>query len=214
MFVNELMPLASIVLALIIGTMSPGPSFVIVARTAVSKSRSHGLCAALGMGFGGMVFAGMALLGLQGVLLTVPSLYIALKVFGGIYLCFLGYRIYRSAREPLEFGQLNDNSMHRTSGAFLIGLVTQVSNPKTAIVYASVFAAFLPISISPILGISILLSVFAVEAGWYSIVAVLLSARKPRGVYLAFKAWIDRTAGLIMGALGVKLVTSSTVTAA
>ncbi len=210
---SEFFPLVSIVLALMVGTMSPGPSFVVVARTAVAKSRSHGLSAALGMGFGGMIFAGMALLGLQGLLVAVPSLYIGLKVIGGIYLCILGYRIYRSARDPLEIEQLKDDSMQKTTSAFLVGLITQISNPKTAIVYASVFAAFLPITISPVLGIAIIVSVFAIETGWYSIVAAVLAARKPRNIYLAYKAWVDRAAGLVMGALGTKLLASSTAAA-
>jgi len=66
-----------------------------------------------------------------------------------------------------------------------VGLITQISNPKTAIVYASVFAAFLPITISPVLGMAIIVSVFAIETGWYSIKATVLAARKPRNIYSA-----------------------------
>src|SRR5450755_396281 len=49
------------------------------------------------MGAGGVMFAMATLLGLQGVLLAVPSLYLALKVLGGLYLAYLGIRIWRSA---------------------------------------------------------------------------------------------------------------------
>jgi len=45
---NITLPLLGIAGAMIIGAMSPGPSFVMVARTAVA-SRSDGLAAALGM---------------------------------------------------------------------------------------------------------------------------------------------------------------------
>lgn len=54
---QELPTLLGILAALTVGAMSPGPSFVVVARTAVSSSRADGLAAALGMGAGGLAFA-------------------------------------------------------------------------------------------------------------------------------------------------------------
>ena len=58
-----------------------------VARMAVASTRSQALGAALGMGVGGLLFGAAALVGLQGVFLAVPSLLVALKVLGGLYLC-------------------------------------------------------------------------------------------------------------------------------
>ena len=51
---------------ILLGAISPGPSFVVVARTAAAASRRDGLATALGMGVGGLVFASAALLGLDG----------------------------------------------------------------------------------------------------------------------------------------------------
>jgi hypothetical protein len=98
---QELATLASIVAALSVGVISPGPSFVMVARVAVASSRIRALATALGMGAGGAIFGTAALLGLQSVLLAVPALYAALRVLGGLYLCYLGFLIFRSARQPL-----------------------------------------------------------------------------------------------------------------
>jgi threonine/homoserine/homoserine lactone efflux protein len=72
--------------AIAVGAMSPGPSFVMVARTAVASSRSDGVVAALGMGLGGTIFAIAALLGLHALLALVPWLYLAVKTAGGAYL--------------------------------------------------------------------------------------------------------------------------------
>src|SRR5258706_8624824 len=93
--------LLSIAAAMIVGAMSPGPSFVMIARTAVATSRADGLAAALGMGAGGIVFALAALLGLRALFAAVPLLYVVLKVAGGAYLVYLGYRIWRGATSPL-----------------------------------------------------------------------------------------------------------------
>lgn len=200
--------LAGIVGALGIGVVSPGPSFVLVARTAVSQSRGDGVCAALGMGIGGAFFASCALLGLQAVLVAVPTVYLALKVLGGLYLCWLATRIFRGASSPLAVrtGQARAGATRLRSLA--VGLGTQLSNPKTAIVYASVFAAFLPAHFPLAFALVLLAAVFSVETLWYAVVAVALSAQRPREVYLSAKKWVDRVAGTILFALGAKLVLS------
>jgi threonine/homoserine/homoserine lactone efflux protein len=99
---QELTAILGISAALAIGAASPGPSFLVVARLAVSSSRVDGLYAALGMGIGGLIFACLSLLGLHGLLHAVPSLYVVLKVLGGLYLVYLGIRIWRGARRPLQ----------------------------------------------------------------------------------------------------------------
>ncbi|MDZ4253311.1 MAG: LysE family transporter [Sulfuritalea sp.] len=141
---QDLTALFGILAALAVGVVSPGPSFVMVARTAVCASRREGIAAALGMGAGGVVFAVSALLGLHALLLAVPLVYLVLKLIGGLYLAYLGWRIWASADRPLMVGTLAERPATRTTRALALGFTTQISNPKTAIVYASVFAAFLP----------------------------------------------------------------------
>lgn len=197
--------------AMTVGAMSPGPSFVMVARTAVA-SRSDGLAAALGMGAGGIVFAIAALAGLQAAFLAVPGLYLAIKGFGGAYLIYLGFRIWRGARQPLAMTQDTDASppqQGRGGRTFLLGLATQVSNPKTAVVYASIFAAFLPREVPLVLALAVPVVIFCIETGWYAIVALALSSAAPRSAYLRYKVWIDRAAGGVMGLLGLRLVWSA-----
>ena len=82
----------SILGAVLIGAISPGPSFVLVVRTSMAASRRDGFAAALGMGVGATIFAGFALLGLHAVLRQVEWLYFGLKLLGGLYLIILGHR--------------------------------------------------------------------------------------------------------------------------
>lgn len=197
----------SIALALTLGAMSPGPSFILVARTALAVSRRDGLATAVGMGIGGVLFSAVALLGLLATLTAVPLLHLALKVLGGTYLLYLGYRIWRGARQPLVLEHSSLQSRPAQSlRSFVLGVVTQVSNPKTAVVYASVFASLLPSEIAPSVLVALPIMVFAIETIWYSVVALALSAPLPRARYLASKTWLDRTAGATMSLLGLKLI--------
>ncbi len=197
----------AIAAALAAGAMSPGPSFLMVARMALSTSRRDALAAAVGMGIGGVAFALVALLGLLALLAAVPLLYGALKVLGGAYLLYLGYRIWRGASMPLPFADADAGlRTSRPWRSFVLGLTTQVSNPKTAVVYASVFASLLPDNVPPVVVAALPILVFAIETAWYSVVAVALSAPLPRARYLAAKAWFDRGAGGVMALLGIKLL--------
>jgi threonine/homoserine/homoserine lactone efflux protein len=205
---ETLAALASIAGALTLGAMSPGPSFLMVARTAIARSRAAGLAAALGMGVGGVLFAAAALLGLHVVLTAVPWLYLALKILGGAYLVFIGVMIWRGAREPVRMST-EDFVERGAASAFWFALLTQISNPKTAVVYASVFAALLPREVPLWAMLALPAVIFAIEAGWYAIVALALSAPSPRAGYLRFKVWIDRAAGTVMALLGVRLILAS-----
>ncbi len=197
----------SIAVALTLGAMSPGPSFIVVARTSLVVSRRDGLAAAVGMGVGGVVFAAIALLGLLALLAAVPLFHFALQLFGGAYLVYLGYRIWRGARQPLVLENTpRQQSTAQAWRSFLLGFTTQVSNPKTAIVYATVFASLLPHDVPSVALAAIPVMVFAIETIWYSVVALALSSPTPRARYLASKAWIDRAAGSILSLLGFRLI--------
>lgn len=197
----------SIAGAVALGAISPGPSFVMVARTALAKSRKEGLSAAVGMGVGGAFFAAVAVLGLHALFAAVPSLYVALRVLGGGYLLYFGYRLWRGARQPMVPRHTPPQESSRSAWrSFALGLVTQVSNPKTAVVFASVFASLLPREVPPSAVLWLPVMIFVIETTWYSFVAIALSALSPRACYLGSKARIDRAAGCVMSALGAKLV--------
>lgn len=199
--------LLSIAAALTLGAISPGPSFVMVARTALAVSRRDGFAAAVGMGVGGVLFSVVAVLGLLALLAAVPALYLAVKLVGGSYLLYLGYKIWRGAKQPLVAGESSQaDGGTQVLRSFMLGLTTQISNPKTAVVYASVFASLLPADAPPFVLVALPVIVFLIETAWYSIVAFALSASSPRSRYLASKAWIDRAAGGVLSLLGIKLI--------
>ena len=206
MFLSSLMAIAAV---LIMGVISPGPSFIYVARNAVARSRMHGLVTALGTGTGAAIFSIMAMMGLQKVLTAVPEMFIGLKVAGGLYLLWLGYKIYRGAAQPMDFaagGMVAEHSLLKT---FRDGLYTQLSNPKTALVFASIFTALLPERIPLAFYYIVPLMSFLIDVSWYSLVALVLSSARPRGVYLRMKRKIDIVTATVLGALGLRLIATS-----
>lgn len=203
---DAVLPIAAILGALLIGVVSPGPSFVLVARTAIAVSRRDGLAAALGMGLGGVIFGTLALVGLAAVLARVEWLYLGLKLLGGFYLIYLAVNIWRGASAPVVVPKTATGAASGPTRSFLLGLTTQVSNPKAAIVYASVFAALLPPAVPGWVYIVLPVLIFLIETAWYVVVALAFSATRPRTAYLRSKRWIDRLAATVMGLLGARLI--------
>jgi len=203
---NAATAIATILAALLVGAISPGPSFVVVARNAIGLSRHDGLATALGMGIGGVCFSGIALVGLYSLLAAVGWLYAGLKVAGGAYLVYLAWKIWRGASAPLAVESAQSAGSRNLRKSFWLGLSTQLSNPKTAIVYGSIFAALLPQHPPLWCYVALPPMVFAVEAGWYAMVALCFSSRRPREVYLNAKIGIDRLAAGAIAALGLRLI--------
>jgi threonine/homoserine/homoserine lactone efflux protein len=201
-----LISVLGILSVLFAGVVSPGPSFLLVARTSISTGRLNGFAAAIGMGFGALIFATVVLAGLHGLLLSVPTLYFVLQIFGGIYLVYLSYSIWINSSAALN-DELSCPSLQvnlRTS--FFTALGTMLSNPKGMVQYGTIFAALLPREISVQQCAILAGSVFALEAGWYIFVALVLSSDVPKKTYLKFKTRIDKICGGIMLSLGIKLL--------
>ena len=157
--------------------MSPGPTSIYVAKNSIAISRKHGLFTALGTGTGAAVFGLLAVLGLQAFLLAVPSAYVALKICGGIYLLWLAFKIIKHAKEPINTDE-DSNTQMSLRRAYTTGLITQLSNPKIAIVLASIFTALLPKEIPTYFYVVLPVLCFFIDAGWCSLVAAALSAGK------------------------------------
>jgi len=203
---EHILSLGGILGTLLVGAITPGPCFILVAHTSMAASRIDGVFTALGMGAGAIVFSVVVLLGLQVALAAVPWLYSTLKIAGGLYLLYMAVRIWRSAREPIVISNGAEEIRISAKRSFLLGLFTQLSNPKTSIVYGGIFAALLPQSMPTAASMVLPFLVFLVEAGWYTVVAFALSAESSRAAYLRAKMHIDRVAGGVVGFLGIRLI--------
>ncbi|EKE77811.1 LysE family translocator [Gallaecimonas xiamenensis] len=201
---HEYVFILPIMLFLLLGVMSPGPSFLLVAQTAMSRSRTEAMGVAIGMGLGATLFAVVACYGLFALIAMVPWLYALLKVIGGVYLCFLAIKMWKSAGQDTP-GRTALSSRAGFLKMLFAGFITQVSNPKTALVFGSAFAAFLPKEVPDYSVLIVSVSALLIDSGWYIIVAMLLSTPGAQAAYGKFKKHLCRLAGGFMAAMGVKL---------
>lgn len=202
--VSDLIAVSAIGVAILFGAMSPGVSFLLVARTAMSSSRRVAFSVTAGMGFGAAVFAVIALAGLHTLLTLVPSLYTGLKIAGGCYLLWLALKMFR--RPSNRFNDSAGAEDVSVSKAFMTGVFTQISNPHTALVFASIFSAALSKNIQPVMYIILPTMAFVIDMLWYAVVACLLSTDGPRQAYIKYRKFIDKLSGGVMAFLGIRLL--------
>src|SRR5262249_58702921 len=121
----------------------------------------------------------------------------------------LAFRLWRGAREPIAVTDGDERAGTRPGRSFAVALATQLSSPKAAVIYGSIFAALLPVQ--PPLWMCLVLPplILLVEAGWSVGVALAFSSPRPRAAYLRSKSWIDRLAGAVMGGLGLRRIVDS-----
>jgi threonine/homoserine/homoserine lactone efflux protein len=113
--------------------------------------------------------------------------------------------LWRHARDPVELDPAKQKRM-RPWPAFMMGLATQLANPKVIVFFGSIFVALLPAH-SPIwVYVVAVIIVFCNEIGWYAIVAMLFSVQKSRNAYISAKTWIDRAMGGFLGLIGARLI--------
>jgi threonine/homoserine/homoserine lactone efflux protein len=199
----ELFVILGIAGAQMLAVISPGPSFLITARTAVVKSRAEGVKIALGLSAGTIIWAGAALFGLNILFKSVPILFMAMKLAGALFLIWIAFQIFIHAKEPLKIA--TDEGSGQGS-SFWRGFWVQVSNPKVMVFFGSIFVALLPADAPLWLMFAILAVVTFNEFWWYTVVAMFFGKETVRAHYLRLKRWIDQVTGVFLGLLGLRLL--------
>lgn len=200
-------PLIGFALVHLLAVVSPGPTFLVVARTAAGGSRLAAMVAALAVGIGAVTWAAAALFGLQALLVRFDWLYVALRIAGGLYLVYVGVMLIRHAGhgEPTAALAVGATSAPSLARVFRAALMVQFSNPKVAVFFGSVFLTLLPVGAPAWTTAAVLAIVFANEVGWFSLVALLFSGGAVRAAYRRARVWIERLTGGVLAALGLRL---------
>ncbi len=189
----------------LMAAISPGPAVLMAARTGLIQGARAGAFLAAGIGVGGVVWAAAALFGLALVFSYAPALLMALKIGGAAYLLHMAWSMWRQADVALDQG--GDDQVPAMTGwvAFRTGLITQLANPKPAVLFSVIFLGTVPAS-APVWVYAALLSmVFLNETIWNILVARIFAADRTRRGYIGLKSVIDRAFGALLAAMGIKI---------
>ncbi|CAM4260271.1 threonine export protein RhtC [Serratia nematodiphila] len=202
-----LMLFLTVALVHLIALMSPGPDFFFVSQTAASRSRREAMMGVVGISLGIVVWAGVALMGLHLILQKMAWLHQIIMVGGGMYLCWMGWQLLRSARaqqvSPVAEAQV---ALPKAGRSFIRGFLTNLSNPKAVIYFGSVFSLFVGDSVGAGARWGLFLLIVAETFVWFSLVAVVFALPAKRRGYQRLAKWIDGVAGVLFTGFGLHLI--------
>ncbi|HEJ9031070.1 TPA: threonine export protein RhtC [Serratia marcescens] len=202
-----LMLFLTVALVHLIALMSPGPDFFFVSQTAASRSRREAMMGVVGISLGIVVWAGVALMGLHLILQKMAWLHQIIMVGGGIYLCWMGWQLLRSARaqqaQPAAEAQV---ALPKAGRSFIRGFLTNLSNPKAVIYFGSVFSLFVGDSVGAGARWGLFLLIVAETFVWFSLVAVVFALPAMRRGYQRLAKSIDGVAGVLFTGFGLHLI--------
>jgi threonine/homoserine/homoserine lactone efflux protein len=185
-----------------VAVVTPGPNFLAAARIAAGRDRRAGLAAVLGIGAGTLLWGLAGCLGVRAMFALAPWLFGVLKLLGAVYLVAMGGRIIAASFKPVS----GPTAAPSRRSAVWLGFLTSVSNPKSALFVAALFASVLPPDAPLWVGLSAAAEMVAISLGWYGLVVLLLSTRAASAAYLRGRRWIDRLAGAVFAAFGARLL--------
>lgn len=121
--------------------LTPGPNMMYLASRSIGQGRRAGLVSLAGTGVGFMIYMLMANLGLAMVFVAVPWLFVGFKAAGVAYLAWLAWKALRPGGAGVfEVRSLAGDGDWRL---FRMGLLTNLLNPKVAIMYLTLIPQFI-----------------------------------------------------------------------
>jgi threonine efflux protein len=192
----------------IVALVTPGPDALVVAQTAASSGRRDGFAAAAGVGAGMAVWSVAALSGLAVLFAEAAWLYRLAVLAGAAYLIVTGVQMLVAAARDGGHGAAAIKAKAARPGAlaaFRRGLLTNLSNPKAAVLFASVFAVALPPRTGYGPGAALVLGAALSSALWYVVLARLLSAAAARAAYRRAERGVTAAAGACFAGFGAVL---------
>ncbi|MEO7886289.1 MAG: LysE family transporter [Polaromonas sp.] len=185
--------------------MSPGANVLLVSQLAASDRARSAVFAALGVTAGAAIWALCAVLGVNAVFQIFPGLRLVLQVAGGLYLIYVASRLCRSGGVTLGSG----GPAVSAAAAFRLGFLTNITNPKSALFFGSVFAASFPAEPSTALQAAAVAMIIANALCWHLLLAYLFSRGRVRAAYSRTRGVANRVAATAVGGLGLGLLAAT-----
>lgn len=190
--------------------LTPGPNMMYLTSRSLSQGRRAGMVSLFGTVTGFVIYLTLASLGLAGVFRTARWLYWAVKLAGSAYLLWLAWQVLRPHGTAVF--QARDLPREAASRLFLMGLLTNLLNPKAAVMYLALIPQFIEPTRGHVLGQGFLLGGIQIAVSATVNAAIILAASAVAGFFSARPGWLRGQrliAGTILAVFAVRLAVGS-----
>jgi threonine/homoserine/homoserine lactone efflux protein len=188
--------------------LTPGPNMIYLISRSLSQGPAAGLISLAGVALGFVVYVLCAAFGITALIFAVPYAYDALRICGALYLLWLAWQALRpGGRSPFQVRRLAADSPRKL---FMMGLMTNLLNPKIAVLYLSLLPQFVDPERGSVLAqllalgavqIAVSVSVNATIAIMAGSIAAFLASRP---LWLLIQRWLM---GTVLVGLALRMAT-------
>jgi threonine/homoserine/homoserine lactone efflux protein len=187
--------------------LTPGPNMIYLVSRTLAQGRTAGLVSLLGVAAGFLCYLVGSAVGLTALFTVVPFLYDAVKLLGAGYLLWLAWQSVRGGKPPLFTpAALEPDPPPKL---FLMGLVTNLLNPKIAVLYVSLLPQFIDPARGGVAGQGLVLGLVQISIALTVNCLIVLAAGAisrwltARPAWLRVQRWFMAS---VLGALALRLV--------
>ena len=184
-----------------VAQLSPGPDVLLIAKSAASTTRANTLKIIAGISVGIVVWVVLTLLGFTVLVEQFPWIQQVLMAVGGFFLAKMGWAMFSGGLKSLnQTANLEDGqalSQQKTENYFLLGLFTNLANPKTLIYFSSVFSLALSSSASSNLKAQLAVIIPIQTFIVFSLFMMIMSLPKIKALYQRSGSYIDVVSGAL-----------------
>jgi len=186
--------------------LTPGPNMVYLISRSICQGHRAGYISLAGVVAGFFFYMICAALGITTLLFAVPYAYDILRFGGAVYLLFLAWQAVKpNGDSPFQVKELKPDSDRKL---FLMGLITNLLNPKIAMLYLALLPQFINPSLENVLVQSLILGVIqiGISVSVNSLIVLtagtIASFLATRPSWLLFQRWLM---GTVLASLAVRI---------
>jgi len=192
----------------LLAAASPGPDFVLVSQQTLANGKKSGFMCSIGIALGLSIHIIYSALGLAAVIANSITALWVIKILGGCYLLYLGYKGITTKVNTVADEKVEHVTHYSSAKSIVIGFLCNALNPKAPIYFVALFTLVLspdlPLAHLVIYGLWMMMIQFA----WFSTVVMLLSRPSINNRFKRLGHWIDRILGGAMIIMGIKIITT------
>ncbi|GAU86458.1 LysE family translocator [Bosea sp. BIWAKO-01] len=189
--------------------LTPGPDMALTLTRGITQGFRLALLSVVGTWAAGFVQIPLVVIGLAAVFQQSPSLFMAVKLAGALYVAYLAFRALRRCLAPAAAAVPALAAADRT--VFWQGFFTNLLNPKVFLFLTAFLPQFADPAAGPIWRQLLILAIISKTLGLLVGIGIAGGAAQLRG-WLSRNAWFariqDGVLGTVMLAIAAQLVVS------